>query len=431
MNIVIRDGRIVDPANKIDTVEDIYLADKIIIARGARPDGFQIELEIDATGKIVCPGLVDLSVRLREPGYKAKGSIATETKAAVSGGVTTVCYPPDTIPVVDSAAVVEWIHQRAVQAGFAKVLPYGALTQGLLSEHIAEMWVLKQAGCVGMSNAYKPVKTEIMRRSMEYAASHDITLFLHAEESSLSANGCVHEGVVSTRLGLGGIPEAAETVALGRDLNLIELTGARSHFCHISSANAVKMIAAAQADGLPVTADVTIFHLYLTEIDIGNFNTQCNVRPPLRTQRDLEGLRAGLISNTLSAICSDHQPHDIDAKLAPFPSSEPGISSIEGLLPLCLRLVDEPLFSLSEALSRVTINPAKILGIEAGTLSIGMPADVCIFDPTKYWQLSQESMFSHGKNTPFMGWDLKGQVTHTFVDGRLVFQQDAHSGGPL
>jgi len=422
LNIAIHQGRIIDPANNIDQVTSLYISDQQIVAIGEKPADFKTDQEIDASGLIVCPGLVDLSVRLREPGYKEKGTIATETHAAVSGGITTVCYPPDSVPVVDSPSVVEWINQRAEQAGYAKVLPFGALTKGLRSEHLTEMWTLQKAGCVGFSNAYKPVKTEIMRRAMEYATSLGITIFLHAEESSLSAGGCIHEGIISTRLGLSGIPEAAETVAVSRDLQLIELTGARSHFCHRASTRAVKMIANAQLDGLPVTADVTNFHLYLTEMDIGDFNTQCNVRPPLRTMRDLDGLRAGLAANTLSAICSDHQPHNIDAKLAPFPSSEPGISSVEVLLPLSLRLVDEALLDLSSAIAKITVNPAQILGIDAGTLSVGSPADVCLFDPSHYWQLNKDAMISHGKNSPFLGWEFKGKVTHTFVDGELVYQ---------
>jgi dihydroorotase len=232
----------------------------------------------------------------------------------------------------------------------------------------------------------------------------------------------MNEGVVSVRLGLAGIPEAAETIAVARDLQLIALTGVRAHFCHISSDTAVKMIARARYDGLPITADVASYQLFLTEMDVDDFNTQCHVRPPLRTQRDREGLRQGLLKNTLSVITSDHQPHDVDAKLAPFPSSEPGISSIETLLPLTLRLVDEKLLSLSQAIKKLTINPARILGINAGSLGVGDAADVCIYDPEKYWQLSVDTMYSYGKNSPFLGWDLKGKVTHTFVDGRLMYK---------
>jgi dihydroorotase len=248
-----------------------------------------------------------------------------------------------------------------------------------------------------------------------------LTVFLHAEDPWLAKGGCAHEGSVSVRLGLPGIPEAAETIAVARELQLIEQTGVRAHFCQLSSERAVKMIARAQHDGLAVTADVSAYQLYLTEMDIGYFDSQCHVRPPLRTQRDRDGLRTALKQGALTAICSHHQPHDVDAKLAPFPSSEPGISGLETLLPLTLRLVDEGVLTLSQAIASITQHPAEILDRQSGQLAVGMPADVCIFDPEYYWELSAASMVSHGHNTPFLGWELKGQVSHTLLDGRMVF----------
>ena len=424
MRILIKGGHVIDPANDIDKPQDLYIADGRILSRGRKPQDFEADRVIDATGLVVCPGLVDMRARLREPGQEKKGSITSETKAAVKAGVTTVCCPPDTDPVIDTPAVVELIHQRAAQAAYAKVYPLGALTYQLKGEQLAEMSALKHAGCVGVSNALKPVDPKILRRAMEYAAGQGLTVYLHPEDPALSQDGCAHEGTVSVRLGLAGIPETAETVAVAQALQLIDLTGVNAHFCQLSSAAAARMIARAQYDGLPITVDVTAHQLFLTEVDIGFFNAQCHVRPPLRTQRDRDGLREALVNGTISAICSDHQPHDADAKLAPFPATEPGISAIETLLPLTLRLVDDGLMSLSDALSRVTLFPANILDIKAGTLDIGAWADVCIFHPHYSRLYEEQHIVSDGKNTPFLGWNLKGFVTHTLVNGKVVHEVD-------
>jgi dihydroorotase len=425
MRILIKGGHVVDPANDIDKVQDIYIADGKILSRGRKPQDFHADRVIDAAGLVVCPGLVDLRARLREPGQENKATIASETKAAAKGGVTTLCCPPDTDPVIDTPAVVELIHRRALEAGFANVVPLGALTYRLRGEKLAEMSALKRAGCVGVSNALQPVDPKILRRAMEYAASQGLTVYLHPEDSALSQNGCAHEGVVSVRLGLPGVPETAETVAVAQALQLIDLTGVHAHFCQLSSAAAARMIARAQYDGAPITADVTAHQLFLTEMDIGFFNAQCHVRPPLRTQRDRDGLREALVNGTISAISSDHQPHDTDAKLAPFPATEPGISAIETLLPLTLRLVDEGLLTLSDAISRVTFFPANILDINAGTLDNGASADICIFHPHYSWRYDEQHIVSAGKNTPFLGWHLKGFVTHTLLDGNIVHEVDA------
>jgi len=424
MRIKITGGRLIDPFNELDKVQDLFIEDGKILARGQAPEDFVADEEINAKNQIVCPGLVDLRARLREPGFKHKGTIASETRAAVRGGITSLCCPPDTDPVIDTPAVVELIHQLAEKSGMAKVYPLGALTQGLEGQQLSEMNELQIAGCVGVSNGTSALSTEVMRRAMEYATSLGLTVYLHAKDRGLSKGGYVHEGVVSVRLGLPGIPETAETIAVARDLQLIELTDIDAHFCQLSTASAVKMIARSQYDGAPVTADVTAHHLFLTEMDIGYFNTQCHVQPPLRTERDRDALREALVNGTISAICSDHQPHDIDAKLAPFTSSEPGISALETLLPLTLRLVDENVLSLSDALARITVLPANILGIDAGTIHVGATADICIFDPECHWELNNDSITSFGKNTPFLGWDLKGRVTNTISNGRIVFQME-------
>lgn len=421
MRTLIRGGRVIDPANRIDAVMDVYIANGVIAAVGHAPAGFAPESIIDAHGRIVCSGLVDLRTRLREPGQEFKATIASETKAAAASGITTVCVAPDTTPVIDNPAVVDMIHQRAAASDMARVKVIGALTQGLEGKQIAEMLALKEAGCVGVGNGLAPVTNSlVMRRAMEYAASHDLTVFIHPEDAWLRGSGCAHEGPMSTRLGLGGIPEIAETIAVARDLALAERAGARIHFGALSSTKAVRMVARARHDGLPVTADVTAHHLHLTDMDLGEFNSACHVRPPLRTQRDRDGLRNGVIQGTIDAICSDHQPHDVDAKNGPFSSTEPGISGLETLLPLTLRLVEEGLIPMSDALARLTCNPARILGIAAGTLQPGAAADICIFDPNEMWEFSTTRMLSHGKNSPFDQWMFKGRVTHTLLGGRVV-----------
>ncbi len=425
MQQVISNGRLIDPTTKLDQVADLYIVEGRIAGHGVKPDGFEADQTIDASNKVVIPGLIDFSARLREPGQEHKGTIASETRAAAAGGITTLCVSPDTDPIIETPAVAELIIRRASDAGFARVLPIGALTTGLEGEHLAEMELLHQQGqCIAVSNACRPVnQTHVMRRAMEYAASCGLPVFLHAEDRSLSQGGCVHEGVMSTRLGLPGLPEAAETVAVARELMLIEQTGVQAHFCHLSAAHSIQMIARAKHDGLPVTMGITPHHLHLTELDIGFFNTQCHVLPPLRTQRDRDGLRAGLTKGCISIICSDHQPHDLDAKLAPFADTEPGISGLETLLPLTLRLVTEGVVPLMDAIAKVTSEPAQILNLtDSGTLNKGARADICIFDPEQHWTVEPEQLLSAGKNTPFAGWELVGKVTHTLLEGRLVYQ---------
>lgn len=422
--ISIINGRIIDPANQIDQQMDIHMQYGKIIALGDAPDNFIAQQVIDAREQIVCPGLIDLRFRLREPSYETKGTIASETKAAVAGGVTALCCPPDTVPIIDNAAMVKLIRLKAETEGVAKVFTLSALTQQLKGEKLSEMRELKDAGCVGTTNALQPVKsTLVMRRALEYAASHDITVFIQAFDPWLS-DGCAHEGAVSTRLGLAGIPVCAETIAIARDLQLIELTGAKAHFCQLSSAKAVQLIKQAQEDGLPVTADVTAHHLHLTEMDIGYFDSNCHVIPPLRTQRDQDALRHALKSGVISNIVSDHQPHGSDAKLAPFAETEAGISAVETLLPLALKMIDDQAMQLSDVLALLTSQPAKTLGLQEGTLSIGSDADICIFDPQEYWVVDREKLLSQGKNTPFHSWELKGKVNYTFKAGEMVFQSN-------
>lgn len=425
MSLVIQGGRLVDPANNIDGKRDLYIDTKGFVAGvGSAPKGFKATRKIDATGRIVCPGLIDLRARPREPGLEYKATLESETYAAVTAGITTLCCPPDTSPVIDTPAMAQMIQSRAWRFGKAFVHPLGALTQGLEGQLLTDMEALDEAGCVGFTNALAPVTdTQVMRRAMEYAASFDLSVFLHALDPWLAANGCAHEGEISTRLGLPGIPEAAETAVVARDLALIEQTGCRAHFCGLTSARAVTMISEARKRGLPVTADVAAHSLHLTEHDIAGFNTQCRVIPPLRAKKDRDALRRAVKGGVVSAICSDHQPHEPDAKLAPFCEAEPGISALETLLPLTLRLVEENSLELTEALACLTHRPAEILAIDSGHLRVGTTADVCIFDPKARWTLTDDSFYSRGRNSPFLGQELTGRVTHTLVGGKLVFER--------
>lgn len=423
MRLKISSGRIIDPANNIDQTGGLFIDEGLIVGIGKSPKGFKAEQEIDATGQIVCPGLIDLCARLREPGEEHKATIASETTAAIASGITSICCPPDTIPVIDTPAVVELIFQHASNSQQSKVFPLGALTHGLKGKTLAEMDTLKNAGCIGVSNAYAPiVDTEVLRRALEYATTCEITVHLYCEDDYLRNNGVVHEGPVSTRLGLPAIPETAETIAISRALLLVEQTGARVHFCRISTARSIELLAEAKTRGIDVTADVGIAHLHLTDMDISSFNTDCYVLPPLRSQRDKEGLRTGLANGTITAICSDHQPHEADAKSAPFSMTEPGASTIEMLLPLTLQLVRDKNLTLQQAIAALTSAPAKIAGLDTGNLSIGSRADICIFDPESSWIVETEALLSAGKNTPFASWEMTGKVTHTLVDGNIIYQ---------
>jgi len=421
VNLHIKNGRVIDPANKIDAVTDLYIADGRIAAVGRAPRGFRATEVIDAKKLVVTPGWVDLSARMREPGQDQKATIAGETRAAAAGGVTTLCCPPDTRPAIDTPAVVELIHQRAAQSGRARVVCLGALTQELKGEVLAAMHSLKRAGCMGVSNALVPLtNTEILRRALEYARTCDLAVFLHAEDAWLAGQGCIHEGAVSTRLGLPGIPEIAETVAVARDLLLIENTGARAHFCRLSTVRAATLIAEARRRKLPVTADVSVQHLFYTDAELAEFNSAYHVRPPFRSARDRDGLRKALRWGVIGAVCSDHQPQDQDAQRQPFAATEPGISALETWLPLMLRLVRDKVLDLSAAIAACTINPARILNLPAGTLTAGVEADVCVFDPQEAWLVGEDTLLSAGKNTPLWGQEMQGRVRMTLLGGQVV-----------
>jgi dihydroorotase len=424
MKIAIRNARVIDPGNCVDQITDLTINEGKVHSIGKIPNNFIADETLEATGKWLIPGIIDLCARLGEPGYEYKADIDSESRAAVSAGITTLCCPPDTLPTIDSPADIEFIEQRQKQVNLARIEVIASLTQGLKGEQLSEMASLKEAGCVGVSNVRRPfVNTNVLRRALEYASSHDLTVFISPEDYGLSHDGCAHEGPVSTRLGLPAIPEAAETAAIGFYLPLIKHSGVRAHFCRISTASGLGILRRAQYDGLPISMDVCAHQLFLTEMDVADFNSLCHTRPPLRSERDRDALREGLANNSISGICSDHHPHDLDAKLAPFEATEPGISSLETLLSLCLRLVDQGHLNVSQAVAQLTQQPAKILKIDRGQLGIGDVADLCIIDPQAEWECDPVSFLSRGKNSPFGGWLFKGRVETTLVGGKAVFKR--------
>jgi dihydroorotase len=424
MSLVIRNGTIVDPAATKTETADLYLQDGRIVAIGDAPNGFRADTTIDANGSWVMPGLIDCQARLRDPGQPEKANIESETLAAIRNGITSLCVPPDTQPPIDNSATVELIHHRNEMFGHrAHVYPIGALTRGLGGEQLSNMGSLRGNGCIAFSNARQPLANNLVqRRAMDYAAGQNSLVIIQPIDPDLLGNGCAHEGAIATRLGLPAIPEAAETAALAKDIELVVQTGARTHFGQLSCARSVDMVRRAKARGLPITADCAVHQLFLTDHDIGMFDSNMFTLPPLRSQRDRDALREGLADGTIDCLCSDHQPHEIDAKLKPFPSAEPGISSLDTLLALALRLVEEKVLPLPELIARLTSNPARIFGLPGGRMAAGEAADLIIVDPDAHWICRAEGFVSKGKNTAFEGWDFNGAVTHTLVAGEVVYE---------
>lgn len=422
MSLSIIGARLIDPASGLDQLSDLHVENGKVVAIGAAPAGFAPARQIAAQGLIAAPGLVDLNVALREPGYSRKGSIASETRAAAAGGVTSLCCPPLTRPVLDTSAVAELILDRARDAGHCKVYPIGALSKGLEGEQLAELVALRDVGCVAFGNGLNSFSnTRTLCRALEYAATFDLTVVFHSQDRDLAAGGLAHEGPTASFLGLSGIPETAETVALARDLLLVEQSGVRAHFSQLTTARGAEMIAQAQARGLPVTADVALYQLILTDEALTGFSSLYHVQPPLRTRADRDALREAVKAGVIQAISSHHQPHERDAKQAPFGATEPGISSVELLLPLGLTLVEEGVLDLPTLLARLTSGPARALRLPAGELKAGGPADLVLFDPTAS-TLAGERWHSRGENSPFLGHCLPGNVRYTIVDGHLTHE---------
>jgi len=425
MNIHIQHGRLIDPANGIDGLHDLYLSDGVVAGIGDAPAGFQAAQTLDASGLVVCPGLVDLSARLREPGFEHKATLESELHAAVAGGVTSLACPPDTEPVLDESGLVDMLKYRAARLNLARVHPLGALTRQLEGKQLTEMCELQEAGCVGFSQADVAITdTRVLWRAMQYAATFGITVWLRPEDPHLARGGVAHDGEVASRLGLTGIPAAAETIALASMLKLAEDSGVRLHICRLSTREGVEMVRQAKQRGNRISCDVAAHQLHLTEHDIGFFDANTHLRPPLRSQRDRDALREGVRDGTIDAVCSDHTPLDDDAKLQPFGESEAGATGLELLLPLTLKWAEECGLPLAEALARVTRAPAQLLGLETGHLAAGASADICIFDAGRYWKVDAGSLVSQGKNTPFNGLELPGKVRYTLVGGRIAYRGD-------
>lgn len=424
MKIHIKNGRLVDPRNGIDAISDLYIVAGKVAGVGDAPEGFNANQTIDASGLVVCPGLVDLSARLREPGFEYKATLESELQAAVAGGVTSLACPPDTDPTLDEPGLVQMLKHRAKLLNLAHVYPLGALTRQLEGRQLTEMCELHEAGCVGFAQTDAPLNdTRVLLRAMQYAATFGFTVWLRPQDAFLAEGGVAHDGEVAARLGLAGIPAIAETVALATILRLAAETGARLHLCRLSTRIAVEMVRKAKQSGVAVTCDIAANHLHLTEHDIGFFDANCHLKPPLRSQRDLEGLREGLQDGSIDALCSDHTPVDDDAKLLPFAEAEAGATGLELLLPLTLKWAADAGVTLPEALARITSIPAGILGLDAGYLGVGSSADICIFDPLQYWKVEAKSLASQGKNTPFLGLELAGKVRHTLAHGQVVYQK--------
>lgn len=422
MKIRITNGRLIDPASGLDAQRDMYLADGKILAIGAAPGGFTAERTIDATGLVVAPGLIDVAARLREPGFEYRATLESEMEAAMAGGVTSLAIPPDTDPALDEPGLVEMLCYRAKKLNRAHIYPVGALTVGLRGERLSEMAELVEAGCVAFSQANVPiVDTTVLMRAMQYAATFGFRVWLQPLAPFLSRTGVAHDGEVASRLGLPGIPTAAETVALYTYLQLARITGARLHITRLSSADGLALIGQARSEGMDISCDVSINNLHLSDMDIGYFNSNCHLVPPLRSQRDREALRQGLADGLIDALCSDHTPVDDDGKLTPFSESESGATGLELLLPLTLKWAQESGLPLVKALARVTSDAARIVGItKAGHLSPGARADLCLFDPQAHFTVSRDQLRSQGKNTPFLGLELPGRVHYTLVEGKVM-----------
>ncbi len=428
MKLQITNGRLIDPANQIDAKQDLFIIDGKVAAIGKAPSGFVAEQKIDASGLIVAPGLVDLSVRLREPGYEYKATLESELQAALAGGVTSLVCPPDTDPALDEPGLVEMLVHRARSLNQSHVYPLGALTIALKGHELTEMAELTEAGCVGFSQAEHAIQdTTVLLRAMQYAQTFGYTVWLRPQDPHLGKGGIAHSGPLASRLGLAGVPVISETIALHTIFELMRSTGARVHLCRLSSADGIALVRAAKAEGLPVTCDVGAHHLHLTDADIGFFDSNARMVPPLRSQRDREAICAAVADGTVDAICSDHTPVDDDEKLLPFGEASPGATGLELLLSLALKWADESVAQsnqrLSQALSRITVDAARVAGLTAGQLSVGSAADICIFNPDTMWTVQASALLSQGKHTPFLGYELQGQVHTTLVAGRIVFSR--------
>lgn len=421
MNLLIKNGRVIDPANRIDERLDLLVSEGKI-ANVGRPGTIKQDNAhvIEAGGRLVVPGLIDMHVHLREPGFEYKETIQTGAAAARAGGFTAICCMPNTKPVNDNRAVTEFILSQAARAACVNVFPIGAITKSLSGEELAEMGELHGAGCIAVSDDGRPVmNSALMRRAMEYSKIFDIPVISHCEDTALSGRGVMNEGFTSTELGLAGIPRAAEEVMAARDILLAELTGCRLHIAHVSTSGSVRLIREAKARGVRVTAETCPHYFTLTEDAVRGYNTMAKMNPPLRTAEDVAAVKQGLKDGSIDAIATDHAPHALDEKAAEFDSAPFGIVGLETALGLSLGLVQEGVLDYSDLIERLSLAPARILGLKKGTLSLGADADITIIDPGMRWRVNASDFKSRSRNTPFEGWDLTGKAIMTIVRGRI------------
>ncbi|TLY17859.1 MAG: dihydroorotase [Nitrospirae bacterium] len=422
MRILIKGGHVIDPG-RVNGLADVLIEHGKIVAVGQNLGVASHLTVIDATGKLVLPGFVDLHVHLREPGFEYKETIATGTAAAVAGGFTSVCCMPNTTPVNDNQSITEFILDQARTAGNAHVFPVGAITKGSEGKELAEIGELRHAGCVAISDDGQPVmSSQVMRRAMEYALAFDLPVIDHCEDLHLSEDGCMNEGIVSTQLGLPGIPAAAEEIMVARNLALAELTGAHLHLAHLSTAGSVRMVREAKARGIRVTAEACPHHFSLTEEAVRGYDTHAKMNPPLRTWQDVQTIKEGLRDGTIDVIATDHAPHATQEKQQEFAAAPNGVVGLETALPLTLALVEEGVLSLELAVAKLTTEPARAFRLNKGTLTPGSDADVVVVDVQESWEVDPARFRAKSRNTPFAGWKVKGRVIVTLVDGRVVYE---------
>lgn len=427
MKTAICGGRLIDPSQNIDGLFDVIIENGLVSAIVTPGKAKDVDTIINAKGLTVIPGIVDMHIHLRDPGYEYKEDIESGTMAAAAGGVTAVACMANTNPVNDNAAVTADIIRRSLESGYVKVYPVGAMTKGLKGHELAEIASMKEAGIVAVSDDGLPVNSaEIMRRGLEYSLGLDLPVISHAEEPSLSCGGCMNEGYRSTVMGLQGIPNASEDIMVMRDIALAELSGARLHIAHISSGAAVNFVREAKARGVQVTAEAAPHHFVLTEEALEGYDTNAKMNPPLRCAKDVDAIKAGLKDGTIDAIATDHAPHTTIEKDVEFDMAAYGIIGLETLLPLTLTLVDEGVLSLTEAVEKMTINPAKIIGINGGSLKEGMPADIAIIDIDTTYRYDKSKVKSKSNNTPFDGWEMKGRAAYTIVNGKTVYKGEGY-----
>ncbi|MCM2263568.1 MAG: dihydroorotase [Desulfuromonadales bacterium] len=424
MNLLIKGGRVIDPTQKLDEVLDVLVENGRIKQVGKGLSAAAGTETVDAAGCYVTPGLIDMHVHLRDPGFEYKEDIVSGTQAAVAGGFTSVCCMPNTKPVVDGKAVASYIINKAKAEGFCNVFPIGTITQGMSGERMSEMGELKETGCVAVSDDGKPVKSsELMRRALQYAKGIGILVISHAEDLDLVGEGTMNEGFTSTELGLKGIPRVAEDIATAREIMLAEYTGAPVHIAHVSTAGSTRIVREAKARGVQVTCETAPHYFTLTDDAVRGYNTYAKMNPPLREAADVAAIKAGLKDGTIDCIATDHAPHHLDDKDVEFNEALNGIVGLETSLPLALRLVADGVLTLSQMVEKMAVNPSALLGLGRGTLQAGAPADITVIDPNLAWTVTAEGLRSKSKNSPFLGQQMTGAAKCTVVGGEIKFQQ--------